>query len=57
MGDIERVRFTLDQQIRVDKLMDEAFGRGLQKGVRQSQMEIDKLKHEIERLKLPFWRR
>lgn len=57
MGDIERVRFTLDQQIRVDKLMDEAFGRGLQKGVRQSQAEIDKLKHEIAQLKTPWWRR
>lgn len=57
MGDIERVRFTLDQQVQVDKLMDVAFSKGLMKGVRQSQGEIDKLKHEIERLKLPFWRR
>lgn len=52
-----RITFSLDQQVTVDKLIDGAFGRGLAKGVRQSQMEIDKLKHEIERLKLPFWRR
>lgn len=52
-----KVSFTLSQQVMVDKLMDGAFAKGLLKGVRDSRLEIEKLKNEIATLKLPFWRR
>lgn len=52
-----KVSFSLDQQVMVDRLMDGAFAKGLMKGVRDSRLEIEKLKNEIARLKLPFWRR
>ena len=53
----ERITFNLDQQVKVDGLMDVAFSKGLQKGLRSAQAEIEKLKHEIANLKLPWYRR
>lgn len=52
-----RITFTLGQQVMVDRLMDGALAKGLMKGVRDSRLEIERLKNEIARLKLPFWRR
>ncbi|OGP64676.1 MAG: hypothetical protein A3K22_04965 [Deltaproteobacteria bacterium RBG_16_42_7] len=58
----ERVTFSLDQQVRVDKLMDDAFGKGYLKGVREGNKEINRLKIRVLELEskksiLNFWRR
>lgn len=58
----ERISFSLSQQAKVDELINKAFAKGLRKGVKETQAELEKLRAEVDELKagknkFSFWRR